>query len=649
VAHRDDIQGLRAVAVLLVVLGHAGVPFLAGGFVGVDVFFVLSGFLITGILLAEFADRGSISLPGFYLRRARRILPAAALTVVVTDIAAHHLLNFVRAREAVNDSIWSALFAANVHFARQGSDYFAQGQPPSPFLHFWSLAVEEQFYLVWPALLALLLALRFRRLLFVLVAFGAGSLAWSIHTTAESPVAAYYSTFARTWELALGASLAVAAPHLRRLPARPGFACGWLGLVAIGSAAYLYSERTPFPGSAALVPTAGAALVIGAGLVTRKTAFDTPRVLALAPFRYLGDRSYALYLWHWPVLILATQYAGHELSLGAKLALVAFAFLLSVVSYRFVENPIRRLRFTLRVSGVLWPVSATAVVVVALFILVSIDRTAGRFEAAAAAVHPVRLVRETIPATTRPLAAVVAAVRQAERDAPLPSPVTPSPGNLRGDFYGFPAGCSPRDGETSSKICRLGAADSSKTIVVIGDSHAQMWMPPILRMAKRDGWAVVPFVKTRCIPRSWSSKGECGRWYRWAVRRASALHPAVTLVIGSWMAVWAPERAIKPVGALATAMKHVSASVIVVGDVPGQKRDPSDCLLAPRATMATCTNEATRVQLATNRAIASNVRKNGIGFLDTLPRHAWLVLRSPESVVDAVPLPARRQPDRDVR
>ena len=143
-AHRDDVQGLRAVAVLLVALAHAGVPFLSGGFVGVDVFFVLSGFLITGILLAEFAERGTISLPRFYLRRARRILPAAVVTLVVTDIAAHYLLNFVRAREALSDSIWSALFAANVHFARQGSDYFAQGQPPSPFLHFWSLAVVNR-------------------------------------------------------------------------------------------------------------------------------------------------------------------------------------------------------------------------------------------------------------------------------------------------------------------------------------------------------------------------------------------------------------------------------------------------------------------------------------------------------------------------
>ena len=617
-AHRDDIQGLRAVAVLLVVFGHAGVPFLSGGYVGVDTFFVLSGFLITGILLAEFAERGSISLPSFYLRRARRILPAAGLTLVVTDIAAHHLLNFVRARAAVNDSIWSALFAANVHFARQGSDYFAQGQPPSPFLHFWSLSVEEQFYFVWPSLLAALLAFRFHRLLIVLAGVGGASLVWAIHVTAASPATAYYSTFARAWELALGAALAVAAPHVRGLPARAGLAFGWLGLFAIGYAACSYSERTPFPGSAALLPALGAACVIGAGLAARQTAFGIGRVLALAPLRYVGDRSYAFYLWHWPVLILATQYAGHELSLGTKLGLLVFAFLLSVVSYRFVENPIRRMKPTLRASGLLWPATATAVAVAALFILDSTDRAAARLDAAAAALQPAQLVRASAPAKTRSLDAVVAAVRQADRGAPLPSPVTPSPGNLRGDFYTFPAGCSPGEGKTSSKICRLADARSSKTIVVIGDSHAQMWMPTILRMGKRDGWAVVPFVKPRCIPRSWSSKGECGRWYGWATRRAPVLRPDVTLVIGSWMAVWEPPRAIGPVGALSSAMKRVSASVIVVGDVPGQKRDPTDCLLAPHATMAGCTSEATRVQLSTNRAIAANARKHGIGFLDTL-------------------------------
>src|SRR5439155_4883168 len=208
--HRADIQGLRALAVLLVVLGHAGVPFLGGGYVGVDVFFVLSGFLITGLLLAEAERRGRVSLVGFYARRARRILPAAALTLLVTDLAASHLLNFVRARQVLSDSVWAAAFGANVHFARQGSDYFAQGQPPSPLLHFWTLSVEEQFYLVWPALLALvLLASRLRRrpLLIVVAGLGLASLAWSVESTRASENAAYFSTFARAWELALGAAL----------------------------------------------------------------------------------------------------------------------------------------------------------------------------------------------------------------------------------------------------------------------------------------------------------------------------------------------------------------------------------------------------------------------------------------------------------
>ena len=161
--HRNDIQGLRAVAVLLVALSHAGVGFLKGGYVGVDVFFVLSGFLITGLLLAEARRRRYVSLAEFYLRRARRILPAATLTLIVTDLAAYHLLNIVRAKQYLTDSISSVFFAANFHFAAQGTNYFAQGQPPSPFQHFWSLAVEEQFYVVWPALFVIILGLAFRR------------------------------------------------------------------------------------------------------------------------------------------------------------------------------------------------------------------------------------------------------------------------------------------------------------------------------------------------------------------------------------------------------------------------------------------------------------------------------------------------------
>jgi peptidoglycan/LPS O-acetylase OafA/YrhL len=610
-AHRDDIQGLRGVAVLLVVLAHAGVPFLRGGYVGVDVFFVLSGFLITGLLLADAAKHGRVALGNFYVRRARRILPAAALTLVATDIAARHLLNFVRAGEAVSDSIWAALFGANLHFAQQGSDYFNQGQPPSPFLHFWTLSVEEQFYLAWPSVLALVLLITAarRRLLIVVGAIGLASLAWSILDTAESPVTAYFSTFTRAWELALGAALSIWAPR-----ARAGL--GWLGLAAIGCAAVLFSSGTPFPGYAALLPAVGAALVISGGA----------RALSCAPLRYVGDRSYAYYLWHWPVLIIAAQSAGHELSIGVKLLLVAGAFLLSIVSYRLVENPIRRMR-TPR-GGLLLPASAAIVVsLVALISLRSISETAGRIDEAAAAVRPHALLEQE-PLRTKPLPAVVAAVRAAERGAPIPWPLTPPVGSLRGDFYSFPDGCTATGHATSSKVCRLGDTSSRKTIVVVGDSHAQMWMPTILQLAQHDSWAVVPLVKLGCIPRTWTRPGECRDWYRWAKRRASALRPDVALIAASWAGTYDPPRAIRPIRLLSTAMKRSAVTVMVVGDPSSQRRDPVDCLLAKGATMKTCTSAQQKVQARTDGAIAADARRHGVGFIDA---RGWLCARARRS------------------
>jgi len=471
VRHRSDIQGLRAVAVLLVALGHAGVPGLTGGYVGVDVFFVLSGFLITGLLLSEALETGRVSLVRFYVRRARRILPAAVLTLAVTTIAAQHLLNFVRARDVVTDSIWASFFAANVHFAALGSDYFQQGQPPSPIQHFWSLSVEEQFYLVWPSLLVLALFgvarghARRGRLLLVIAAAGVASLAWSIHVTAATPSSAYFSTPARAWELALGAGLAVAAPALARLPAYAHVLLGWAGLTAVACAAALFSGSTSFPGYAALLPAVGAALVIVAG----EHRLSVGRPLSVAPLRYVGDRSYAFYLWHWPVLVIAALYAGHDLSLATKLVLLAGAFGLSIVSYALVESPLRSRRWPTPVGGLAWPASAAAVLAVAFVVSGSLDGTAKRLEAAAASVKPPVLIDTAAAASLEeppdaPLPPVVAAVRAAEDGAPIPSPLTPPVGNLRNDIYRFPNGCTPRTGQTRSRVCRLGDQSSSKVL-----------------------------------------------------------------------------------------------------------------------------------------------------------------------------------------
>ena len=395
-SHRADIQGLRALAVLLVVLAHAGVGLLPGGFVGVDVFFVLSGFLITGLLLAEVRATGTVSLIDFYVRRARRILPAAALTLLATDVAAFFLLNFLRA-ETSSRTASTQLRSRRTSGLQRGMDYFAQAEPPSPLLHYWSLAVEEQFYLVWPALISIVtfglaLARRRRRagrprgrpLLLVVVVLSGISFGWSVHLTTAMPAAAYFSPLTRAWELGLGCALAVGASTLMRTPPLARLVMGWGGLLAIVAAALLFSERTPFPGFAALLPTVGTALAIAAGIGDRHSRLAVARLLELRPLCIVGDRSYAFYLWHWPVLILADQYVGYELSVTVKLGLLAGAFLLSCVSYALVENPIRRRARGRRATGAVFGVSMAAVLGTAVLCLTAIARDEQRFNAPAA-------------------------------------------------------------------------------------------------------------------------------------------------------------------------------------------------------------------------------------------------------------------------
>ena len=217
-----------------------------------------------------------------------------------------------------------------------------------------------------------------------------------------------------------------------------------------------------------------------------------------------------------------------------KLLLVGGAFLLSIASYALFENPIRRMRVPALRGALLLPASAAIVVSLVAFVsLRSLGETAARIDSASAAVRPAALVKDA-SRSAKPLAAVVAAVRAAERGAPLPSPLTPPVGSLREDFYSFPADCKATGRMMPTKICRLGDTSSHKTIVVFGDSHAQMWMPAILQMAFRDHWLVLPFVKLSCIPRTWTAAGDCRNWYLWARQRAAALRPDVTLIIGSW-------------------------------------------------------------------------------------------------------------------
>lgn len=662
--HRDDLQGLRAIAVLLVVLDHAGVTFFGGGYVGVDVFFVLSGFLITGLLLSGAAERGRVSFTDFYARRARRILPAAALTLIATDIAAYLFLNYIRAKQVMLDSVWASFFAANIHFSREAVNYFAQGQPTSPLQHVWSLSVEEQFYVVWPALLSLVLfgvALRRRsrrgrerssrhagtgrpvtRLLVVIIVASVASLAWSIHDTSVAPAAAYFSTFARAWELGLGAALAIAAVRLERVGALWCTGMGWLGLVAIAVAALTYSAATPFPGYAALLPTVGCALVIAAG-IGGQTKRGVGRLLALGPLGYVGDRSYAFYLWHWPVLIIVFEHEGHAIPVWVNLLLVAGAFGLSVISYRFFENPLRRKRWRPPARAlVLWPASLAAVIGVAALMLTSIDGRIAVSAAASQGFRPPPLVVSTQPAgsttvapsstaptstpfilTAQTLPAVIQAVAEAARGAPIPSPLTPSIGGLLKSGYFYPPGCTPQTGQTTSSVCGLGDVSASRTIVVLGDSIGQMWVPTLIRIGQEDSWVVRAITKFGCEPDSWlvyPEQPECPAWYKWAVEQAKALHPAVTVITGNFAnSVGISEAEVGGIEALATTMERFSKHVMILADPPNQNQQPIDCLLADHATMKSCTTPVVGSEFnGANAAVAAFADNHGDTFIDTI-------------------------------
>src|SRR5665213_2087175 len=275
VRYRADIQGLRAIAVLAVVANHlAGWP--TGSFVGVDVFFVISGYLITGILVREFETRQTISFRGFYARRIKRILPAGLFVIGATVCATRVLAGIDRYHFTAADAIAAVLFTANWHFAHTGVNYFNQSLPPSPLQHYWSLSVEEQFYFVWPWLMlgVLLIGLRLRfwrhdhtRLVsgVTVAVISCTSLAWAFAQTAHNPTAAYFSTFVRAWELGAGALVAIAAAPLARCNLRLRRGVALIGLLGVVGSLFVVPSSSGFPAPWALLPTLSTAAVLGAG------------------------------------------------------------------------------------------------------------------------------------------------------------------------------------------------------------------------------------------------------------------------------------------------------------------------------------------------------------------------------------------------
>jgi len=533
---RPDIEGLRALAIATVLLCHAGVPFLGGGYVGVDVFFVISGFLITRLLLGEIDRTGGISLRGFYARRAKRLLPLTGVVLAAVGIFSMVLLSPLRAVEVSGDIISSALYTANWHFAAQSVDYFAQDVEPSPVLHLWSLAIEEQFYVVWPTLILAVTWFHRRRGLSVrpvlwvaLAILVLGSLALGIRLTDEQPAAAYFSTFGRAWELGLGAALALLGAV--RLPRRAAAAIGWAGLAAVLYAAFAYDAGTPFPGTAALLPTLGTACLILAGSSIHAEARGAPAaLLSLAPVRHVGRISYSWYLWHWPALIFAAALWG-PLSVAAGLAVVAVSWVPAAASHVLVEDPVRLSRALSRRPNraLALGLSCMAVGVGAGLLLTDLQPKV----------------------ETAPLADVKGAEALAEQPRPQRSAkaIRPNPLRAREDrSRAYYDGCLVGIEGTNSNRCLYGDPDGKRTLILFGDSHAMQYFPALEALAEARHWRLITLTKAECTPgevriRSMVAEREysqCDEWREETLRRIEAGDPRTATVVMSGDTVYTP-------------------------------------------------------------------------------------------------------------
>ncbi|WP_141783669.1 acyltransferase family protein [Ornithinicoccus hortensis] len=564
---RRDVEGLRALAVILVLLHHTGLAVPSGGFLGVDVFFVVSGFVITMQLLREVDAEGRVSLLRFYGRRAKRLLPAAAVVLVVTAVAAWLMVSRVRWESIAGDIAASALYVVNWVFAARSVDYLAEDVDPSPVLHFWSLAVEEQFYIVWPLVILGLVWLARRRQRRIrdravrsglhrsvsdrpgraALALGmAGlivlpSLAWSLYYTAQSPEQAFFVTPTRLWELGVGALVAIGAGAWERCWQWVGGLLGWVGLAAVIGSALVVDTGTAWPGWAALVPVLGTAAVIVGGF--NAAPWGPLAVLGLGPAVWVGGLSYSLYLWHWPALRIAEWQWG-ELTPWAGLAVVLASVLPAWLSYRLVERPIRYAeglrtspRFALSVglnaslagllSGVLLGLAAASSVPSPGTAQVQPGNLDGSGRGTTgSAVLGAELGSsgpgdpgggtaggdvEADPGPVPPSAEDVAS-------EPLVDQLTPDPVVAVEDGPPQLEGCLLAADEVDLRDCTAGDPDGDTDIALVGDSKAGQWLPALDAIGRENGWRIRVYTKSACAftDAMTSSQGEpyetCREW-----------------------------------------------------------------------------------------------------------------------------------------
>ncbi|MFI7585657.1 acyltransferase family protein [Spongisporangium articulatum] len=488
------VQALRAVAALLVVTFHLWPGVVRGGFAGVDVFFVISGFLITGHLARELERTGRVGLVAFYARRMKRLLPAA-LTVLATCVVGTILIEPISLwNRALQEVLASALYVENWSLAAGSVDYFAADDPPTAAQHYWSLSVEEQFYIAWPLLLLLATGLLARRLprrgAPVAVAAVIGLVSFTHSVSATGP-AQYFDTFTRAWEFAAGGLLALSL-GAGRLPRRVAVTVLWAGLAAVLGGGLWLTESMRFPGYLALIPVGGAAAVIAAG--TPGGPLSPSAVLRSRLVQFLGNISYALYLWHWPLVVLFGREAGTTAPNGVpRWVLLMGSVVLATASTYLIEAPVRRLTVRTR-RGHLFTLTAgfTGMAVLAAACLAG-QGHAARVEARASA--QAAALQENLPGCygapaldpSRPQCAGAG-----DDTNPVPSPVAA--------FEDKPKACLQDIGRAALRVCAFGASASAatRTVAVVGDSHSMAWLGALEPAAHRRSWRLVVIQKGSC-------------------------------------------------------------------------------------------------------------------------------------------------------
>ncbi|WP_164990566.1 acyltransferase family protein [Agromyces albus] len=611
-AFRPDLQGLRAIAVLLVLVYHTGVAVLPGGYIGVDVFFVISGFLITGHLLTALAERRGIDFADFFARRARRILPAALVVAAATVAAGIVITPPLEQPRLLGDAIAAVLFVPNVRFAVEGADYLAEDEP-SVFQHYWSLGVEEQFYLVWPALLALGFLLlrragrRHRRrtspgrtdaetasfvVAFVAVLVIVSSLAVCLAQSQAAPSWAFFGLPARAWEFAAGGLLAAL---LRRRPAwldgGLGAAAGWVGIASIMAAALAFNGNLGYPGIWAAIPVAGAVLAIAGGDANHAAS---PRaVLGSRPFVFVGAISYSLYLVHWPMQALpqSTLVTGGDVPVPVRLLLAAASVPLAWVMYRMVEVPFRRPRGRIARR----PARAIAAGLAASAALAVVCLTAAQ-------VGPARAVGPPDPPTARSEVPELAPSPAAT--GPVPVDLMPSLAAAEHDLPSiYETGCELGRLSTDPSGCSAGSL--GPRVATFGDSHTAHWVPAFEELAVRGLIRLSNHSKSSCpsvdIPATFRGSEdypECDRWRTAVLERLRADPPDVVVLAnyaGNEFAVPDGEVAERWREGLERTIRLLPEEtlVVVIAETPDLGFNPATCLSVHRDDLSPCAPQRT--------------------------------------------------------